>query len=223
MTILSLKNVNKSFKQANIETKAINDISLEINEGELVCLIGPSGSGKTTILQIAGLLDNPSSGKVYINNIETSKATDAKRTSLRKDNIGFIYQSHHLLPEFSAIENVALPLLVKKINKNEAFKKAKEILIKIGMEDRLNFMPSQLSGGQQQRVAIARSVIARPNLILADEPTGNLDSKLSEDIFKLLKGIVNNSKRGCLMVTHNSELAKKSDRIIEIKDGKIVS
>lgn len=221
MSALILKNIKKTFTQAQQVIEVIKDVNLEIKKSELVALIGPSGSGKTTLLQIAGLLDNPSSGEILINNISAAKADDQTRTKIRKDNIGFIYQSHHLLPEFSALENVALPLLVQKIDKKTAYEKARQILVEAELEDRLNHKPSQLSGGQQQRVAMARAIVTNPSLILADEPTGNLDSELSEKIFLLLKKIIKNSKSGCLVVTHNLELAKKADRVISIKDGLI--
>lgn len=223
MTISALKliNIKKDFTQATQKVEAIKNANLEIKKGELVALTGPSGSGKTTLLQIAGLLDTPTSGQILINDIDLSKANDETSTKARKDNIGFVYQSHHLLPEFSALENTAMPLLIKNVDKNKAFSEARRILEEIGLKDRLSHKPSQLSGGQQQRVAIARAVIARPSLVLADEPTGNLDSEISKKIFDILKNLVKSYDIGCLMVTHDPELANKADRIISIKDGEI--
>jgi lipoprotein-releasing system ATP-binding protein len=221
MSALKLINVTKKFSQAAQTFEVIKGANLEIEKGELVALIGPSGSGKTTLLQIAGLLDCASSGQVLVNNIDATKADDEKRTKIRKDHIGFVYQFHHLLPEFSALENVALPLLIKDKSKKEAFEEAAQILAAVGLEDRFNHKPAQLSGGQQQRVAIARAVISKPSLILADEPTGNLDSTISEKIFDILQDLVKSHQIGCLMVTHNLELAKKADRIISIRDGLI--
>lgn len=220
-TALQLLNITKNFTQAQQVTKVIKDVSLEIKPGELVALTGPSGSGKTTLLQIAGLLDLASSGTVKINGIDATKASDIKRTNIRKNHIGFVYQFHHLLPEFSALENVALPLLIQGKNKDESFKVAREILKHVELEERQDFKPSQLSGGQQQRVAIARAIVTKPSLVLADEPTGNLDSELSEKIFNLLLDLVKKYEIACLVVTHNIELANKADRIVTIKDGMI--
>lgn len=219
MTSLKLSVITKKFSQAAQTFEIIKGANLEIKKGELVALTGPSGSGKTTLLQIAGLLDCPTSGQIFINGIEASKADDETRTAIRKNHIGFVYQFHHLLPEFSAIENVALPLLIQGKSHKEAFAAAGEILAEVELSDRINHKPAQLSGGQQQRVALARAVVAKPSLILADEPTGNLDSTISEKIFVILHNLVKSYQIGCLMVTHNTELAKKSDRIITIKDG----
>lgn len=223
MSSLQLININKNFFQGQQKISALKEINIEIGRGEMVALVGPSGSGKTTLLQIAGLLDDASSGSVMINNIDATRADDAKKTAIRRENIGFIFQFHHLLPEFSAAENVAMPLLIKGVKYKEALKEAEKILTEIGLQDRLNHKPSELSGGQQQRVAIARALITKPSLILADEPTGNLDSELSEKIFDLLYGLTKEYKIGCLLVTHNLALANKSDRIITIKDGAIVN
>jgi len=220
---LQLININKNFLQGQQKISALKEINIEIGRGEMVALVGPSGSGKTTLLQIAGLLDDASSGVVMINNIDTSKSDDAKKTEIRRENIGFIFQFHHLLPEFSAAENVAMPLLIKGFKYKEALKEAEKILTEIGLQDRLTHKPAQLSGGQQQRVAIARALITKPSLILADEPTGNLDSELSEKIFDLLYKLTKEYQIGCLLVSHNIALANKSDRIITIKDGAIVN
>jgi len=218
-TALKLINIEKFFVQAGQKIEAVKDANLEIKKGELVALIGPSGSGKTTLLQIAGLLDTPTSGQVLINEIDASKADDKTRTEIRKNHLGFVYQFHHLLPEFSALENVALPLLIQGKSKKESFAEAEKVLQEVGLKDRLHHNPAELSGGQQQRVALARAVVAKPSMILADEPTGNLDSELSEKIFTLLQSLVKNYDLGCLVVTHNLELAKKADRVISIKDG----
>jgi lipoprotein-releasing system ATP-binding protein len=219
VTVLKLQNITKDFLQADRKISAIKNLNLEIKKGEFTALIGPSGSGKTTLLQIAGLLDSASSGQVFINDIDASKADDKLRTEIRKNHIGFVYQFHHLLPEFSALENVALPLLIQGKNKKEAFAAAEKVLAEVELSDRINHKPAQLSGGQQQRVALARAVVTKPSLILADEPTGNLDSELSEKIFVLLKNLVKSQDIACLVVTHNLELAKKTDRVFSIKDG----
>lgn len=217
--VLKLIEVRKVFGLNQSMVEALKHVNLEIAQGEFIALVGPSGSGKTTLLQIAGLLDSPTSGQVFLGAVNASNCDDEKRTELRKNHIGFVYQFHHLLPEFSALENVALPLLIRGENKNEAMRKAAEILHEVDLSDRIQHKPSELSGGQQQRVAIARAIVAKPSLILADEPTGNLDSELSGKIFLLLQSLVKSHQIACLMVTHNIELAKKADRIITIKDG----
>ena len=222
-TVLNLLNVEKNFFQADQKIEVLKGLNLEIKKGELVALIGPSGSGKTTLLQIAGLLDSSTSGQVIINGIDASKSDDKARTEIRKNHIGFVYQFHHLLPEFSALENVALPLLIQGKSRKEAFALAEKILQEVDLSNRLNHKPAELSGGQQQRVAIARAAVTKPSLILADEPTGNLDSELSEKIFTLLKNLVKSHEIGCLVVTHNMELAKKADRIVGIRDGVITN
>lgn len=218
---LSLKDICKSFANSGKELQVIKKVNLELNRGEIVALIGPSGSGKTTLLQIAGLLDLPNSGSIKINQINCSKADDSTRNELRKKHIGFIFQFHHLLPEFSAIENIMLPLLVAGIPKKEAREKSEEILSEIELSTHKDYMPAQLSGGQQQRVAIGRAIAAAPSVILADEPTGNLDSELAIKIFNLLKKMVKDHNLSCLLVTHNQEIAKKCDRVLKIKDGEI--
>jgi len=219
---LILKNISKSFYQGNQTIQAVKDVNLEIKTGEIVALVGPSGSGKTTLLQISGLLDNADSGEILINSKNLSKADDANRTIARRNDLGFVYQFHHLLPEFSALENVAMNLLIKGIQKKEAFTRSQKILEEIGLKHRIHHHPSELSGGEQQRVSIARAIIGKPALLLADEPTGNLDSENSINIFNLLVEFTKYYQMACLVVTHNPELAKKMDRIITIKDGSLL-
>ncbi|OFW79962.1 MAG: hypothetical protein A2887_01945 [Alphaproteobacteria bacterium RIFCSPLOWO2_01_FULL_40_26] len=216
---LKLVNITKNFFQAGQEIVVIKGVNLAINKGEMVALTGPSGSGKTTLLQIAGLLDLASSGQIFINDVNAAKASDSERTVMRKNHIGFVYQFHYLLPEFSALENVAMPLLIQQKNRTESFAAAEKILNEVELGSHLHHMPSQLSGGQQQRVALARAIVAKPSLVLADEPTGNLDSNLSEKIFTLLRDLTKKHEIGCLIVTHNLELSKKADRIVSIRDG----
>lgn len=225
---LVLKNINKSFTQnkkiggKNLSENSLNIIknaSLTINTGEAVALVGPSGAGKTTFLQIAGLLDNPDSGQIFILETDASKADDQTRTNLRKNHIGFIYQFHHLLPEFSALENIAMPLLIKGVKKDLAFDQAQEIISEVGLSKRSQHFPSQLSGGEQQRIAVARAIVGKPSILLADEPTGNLDSENAENIFNLITKFSKQYHISSLIVTHNLELARKLNRIVKIKDG----
>jgi lipoprotein-releasing system ATP-binding protein len=222
-SVLKLTNVNKKFFQGEQEVVALKDVNLDVKKGEITALVGHSGSGKTTLLQISGLLDDASSGSIFINGIDASNSSDLIKTEIRKNHIGFIFQFHHLLPEFSALENVAMPLLIRGLNYKEAIAQAAKILDEVELTNRAHHKPAELSGGQQQRVAIARAVVTKPSLILADEPTGNLDSELSEKIFGILHQIAKNYEIGCLIVTHNNTLAAKTDRIISIKDGEIIS
>ncbi|MFT7086643.1 MAG: lipoprotein-releasing system ATP-binding protein [Rickettsiales bacterium] len=219
---LILKNINKSFLFNQQKISVVKNANLAIDKGESVALVGPSGAGKTTFLQIAGLLDNPDSGQILIDGVDASNANDLVRTNLRKNHIGFIYQSHHLLPEFSALENVAMPLLIQGLDKKSSFKRAEEILEQIGLKDRLYHLPSELSGGQQQRVAVARAIAPKPSLLLADEPTGNLDSMNAENVFGLIIEFSKKFQISSLIVTHNMDLAKKLDRIVTIKDGILI-
>ena len=222
-TVLQLSNVSKSFgKESVSQVHALQEINLVVKKSQAYCLVGSSGSGKTTLLQIAGLLDKPTSGEIFINGTKTSDKNDVAKTKLRRDNIGFIYQSHHLLPEFSALENVALPLLIQGQSKDSAYKKAKEVLSLVDMSSRLEHKPSELSGGQQQRTAICRAIVGQPSLILADEPTGNLDSKNSKIVFDLLLELVKEKNMSCLIVTHNLDLANKIDNRFTIEDGRLV-
>lgn len=218
---LELKNINKSFFIKKRELKILHDINLSLDSGQITALVGPSGSGKTTLLQIAALLDNPTSGKVIFGKKCLSDSSDKDRTEFRKKNIGFIYQDHNLLPEFTAIENIIMPLLIQKIDKRNALKKGEEILEKINLKDKRDIFPYELSGGQQQRVSIARAIISKPKIIFADEPTGNLDSKNSENIFQIFYDFTKEFNINSLIVTHNMSLAKKMDQIIKIEDGKI--
>lgn len=218
--VLELDNISKDFRQGKKKLEIIKDSFLTIKKGEIVSLIGPSGSGKTTLLQIAGLLDTPTRGEVIINGTLYKHSTkDSVRTSARKNEIGFVYQFHHLLPEFSALENVMLPLLIKGYTKKEARKLSENLLLEVKLQDRLSHRPSALSGGEQQRVAIARAIVGKPSIILADEPTGNLDPKTSEIVFNLLLTTIKKHKLSSLIVTHEHNLAKMTDRIITIKDG----
>lgn len=214
--ILLLKNINKSYKQGVTELRVLKDISLEMKKGEVVALVGPSGCGKSTLLQIAGLLDKADSGKISIDGQECSRLSDKKRTAIRKKKLGFIYQFHHLLPDFSALENVVIPQVINGVPKAKARIKAKDQLEKLGLAERLNHRPSQLSGGEQQRVAIARALANDPVLLLADEPTGNLDPETSDSVFEMLVWQAREAELSLLIVTHNMDLAGRTDRKIVI-------
>jgi len=219
---LVLSDVSKSYKQGKDKLVILNKASLEIAEGEVVALVGPSGSGKTTLLQIAGLLDNADSGKVIISGNEYTKVIDSARTKTRQKEIGFIYQFHHLLPEFSALENVVIPQMIAGIKKKDAERRAHEVLKFLGLHKRESHRPSELSGGEQQRVAIARAIVNRPSILLADEPTGNLDPHTAGVVFEMLLETARAAKLSVLMVTHNLELASKADRAVTLKDGQII-
>lgn len=220
-TILEAKNIKKFFNEGSNLLKILEDSSFKINKGKTMALVGPSGCGKSTLLQLCGLLDNVSEGDILINGISTKNLSEKKRTQIRKDNIGFVYQMHHLFSEFTALENVIIPLLIKKENKQKAKQKAEELLIDLGLKERLKHMPSELSGGEKQRVAIARALITNPSIILADEPTGNLDNENSEKIINLLLNKLKEINSSLLMVTHNIDIAKKLDKVMTLVNHKI--
>lgn len=219
--VLELKNVSRSFEQGGVQLDILKNTNLAIARGEVVALLGPSGSGKTTLLQIAGLLENPTSGQVFINGDLVTSTSDANRTALRRTKIGFVYQFHHLLSDFTAIENLLLPQYIFGASKEEARVRAMKLLESVGLEKRAEHYPSQLSGGEQQRVAIARGLVNRPALLLADEPTGNLDPKTAEAVFQILMETIRSLKIGALVVTHNHELAGRMDRILQLKNGAV--
>lgn len=220
MNILETTELKKYYgKEPNI-TKALDGISLTVEKGEFVAIVGTSGSGKTTLLNMIGGLDNPTSGKVVINGKDISKFNDEQLTIFRRRNIGFVFQNYNLVPVLNVYENIVLPA---KLDGNHVDKNfLKEVVRLLVLEDKLNNMPSELSGGQQQRVAIARALITKPRLVLADEPTGNLDSKTSCDVLGLLKVTSEKLHQTLVMITHNSEIAQLADRIIRIEDGRIV-
>lgn len=220
-SVLSLKNIGRSYKTSAGSLDVLTDASFGINAGELVALVGPSGSGKSTLLQIAGLLDTPQTGEISIVGTDATKANDATRTKLRNRNIGFIYQFHNLLAELNALENVAMPMRIAGVGPRTAAKRATELLERLGLGERLHHLPSQLSGGEQQRVAIARALANKPALILADEPTGNLDPATSETVIALLLEVAKEEKIAALIATHNMALAKRLSHAVTIKNGAI--
>ncbi|MBP6986024.1 MAG: ABC transporter ATP-binding protein [Alphaproteobacteria bacterium] len=217
--VLELKNVKRSFIQGENSLEILKGISLQVHPGEVVALVGPSGSGKTTMLQIAGLLEKPTHGQVLIQGQAAENLNDNQRTKIRCQDIGFVYQFHHLLPDFSALENVVMPQIIQKIHRQDAEKRAIDLIEKMGLKHRLDHRPTELSGGEQQRIAIARALANHPKLLLADEPTGNLDSKTAETVFAELTHMAKDLKVGALIATHNPDLAARMDRIIVIVDG----
>lgn len=219
---LVLKNICKTFIQGAEQLDVLKNVNLEIKPKEIVALIGPSGSGKSTLLQIAGLLEAPTAGEIYINGEKCSDAGDVIRTSLRRDYLGFVYQYHNLLPDFDAAENVILPQLIAGVKYKEAEDKAMWLLRRLGLEEREHHRPAELSGGEQQRVAIARALANTPKLLLADEPTGNLDPNTSDNVFLTLLEVVKETGLSALIATHNIDLAHKMDREVSLKDGKLV-
>jgi len=217
--VLQLKGVTRSFEQGGQKLDILRGVNLSIARGEIVALLGPSGCGKTTLLQIAGLLENPTGGEVFIGGRKVEGTADALRTQLRRTQIGFIYQFHHLLPDFTALENLLLPQYIAGANEKEAKRRALKLLESVGLEKRAEHYPSQLSGGEQQRVAIARALVNRPALLLADEPTGNLDPQTAEAVFQVMLQTIRSLRIGALVVTHNEELAGRMDRVLRLKDG----
>lgn len=223
-TVLRLEQVNKSYSVGTpAETQVLHDINIGIQEREFVALIGPSGSGKSTLLNIIGLLDKPTSGKLYLTGQETSNMDDTELTRLRSEAIGFVFQAHYLLSAFSATENVIIPMLMQKGRPDDNMRvRAQALLAQVGLSQWQDSMVGNMSGGQQQRVAIARALALNPPLILADEPTGNLDTKSTDAIFELMRKVNAENGTTFLMVTHNMHLAKHCDRIIELVDGRVV-
>lgn len=220
--ILSLRNVSKSFTQGGQNLEILKGVNFDIKEGEVVALIGPSGSGKSTLLQIAGLLEQPTNGKVLLNGYDCSEYGDKVRTSLRRDFLGFVYQYHNLLPDFNALENVMMPQLIAGKKYSAAQDRAEWLLSKMKLDKRFDHRPAELSGGEQQRVAIARALANTPKLLLADEPTGNLDPRTSDIVFEALMNIIKETGLAALVATHNMELAKAMNRQVSLKDGKPV-
>ena len=220
--MIRTKELVKVFRTDEVETTALNKVNLEVESGEFVAIMGPSGCGKSTLLNILGLLDNPSGGELHFMDHEVSGYTERKRTNLRKSNIGFVFQSFNLIDELNVYENVELPLLYLNKPSSERKQRVEEVLERMKMSHRKKHFPQQLSGGQQQRVAIARAVVANPKLILADEPTGNLDSAHGEEVMNLLTQL-NNEGTTIIMVTHSPSDAEKAHRIVQLFDGQIVT
>lgn len=220
--VLHLEGLVRTFKQGEREIRVLNGASATLMSGEAIALVGPSGAGKSTLLHIAGLLETADSGSVVVNGRDCGKLDDAARTRIRRAEIGFIYQFHQLLPEFSAIENVIIPQMLMGKSRTQAAVRASELLSTLGLADRLEHRPAQLSGGEQQRTAICRALANKPRLILADEPTGNLDPKTSEVVFHELVGLFRKEGVAALIATHNLELASRMDRVLRLEHGLLV-
>ncbi len=219
--LLKIEGLEKTFVQGARSLTIFKDLGLKIEAGEIVALVGQSGAGKSTLLQLAGLLDAPTAGKIRMGKKQVEGANDSVRTRLRRDHIGFIYQFHHLLPEFTALENVAMPQIIAGVSKVKAYARAEKLLKSLKLGERLTHRPATLSGGEQQRVAIARALANNPKLLFADEPTGNLDPGTAGEVFNMLIDQVRKRKIGALIATHNLELADQMDRILEIRNGAI--
>ena len=222
MSLIEMNSIYKSYRNIGFETQVLNNITLHINEGDYVSIIGPSGAGKSTLMAIAGCLSQPTSGEYLLDGEEVGKLGDRKLSQARNEKIGFVFQAFHLLPGVTALDNVILPLVYSRKTSMDIKERAREVLAKVGLEHRLHHTPGQLSGGEQQRVTIARSLINNPPIILADEPTGNLDSKNGSETMKTFDKLVKEGKT-IVLITHDSEVAEHADRIISIRDGEIAS
>lgn len=221
--MIELKNVNKVYQTKTVETTALNDISIKINKGEFLSIMGPSGSGKSTLLNIMGLLDAPTKGNVKISDTDANLFNDKDLAKLRNQKIGFVFQNYHLIKDLSVLDNVEIPLLYRKIPSATRRQMAMDALEKVGLGARMEHFPTQLSGGQSQRVAIARAIVGKPEIILADEPTGNLDSIMGNEIMNILLDLHKNDNTTIVMVTHDEKMAMKSERIVRFFDGSLVN
>ncbi|GAA6212195.1 ABC transporter ATP-binding protein [Hyphomicrobiales bacterium 4NK60-0047b] len=221
--ILAIRDITKTYHQGTREIQVLNSISADIFKGEAIALVGPSGSGKSSLLHILGMLDKADNGKVYLNGQDCTNFDDAERTAIRRSDIGFVYQFHQLLPEFSALENVIIPQLINGHSRKTAEARAKVILEFLGLQERVGHRPNAMSGGEQQRVAIARAIANEPTLLLADEPTGNLDPNTAERVFQSLIGLIRQTGLAAIIATHNLELANRMDRVLQMQDGKLYS
>jgi lipoprotein-releasing system ATP-binding protein len=219
--ILALRGIRRNFRTGGTEIAVLNGVDFELEQGEVVALVGPSGAGKSTLLHIAGLLERPDSGAVMIGARDCSRLSEEERTQLRRTELGFVYQFHHLLPEFSALENVMLPQMIAGAGRRPARDKAMALLQRVGLAPRASHRPARLSGGEQQRVAIARALANDPKILLGDEPTGNLDHATGESVLGALLDLVRHGGLAALIATHNIELARRLDRIVALEDGRL--
>jgi lipoprotein-releasing system ATP-binding protein len=220
--ILHLQGIDRHYRQGDATLEILKGAELALRSGQSIALVAPSGTGKSTLLHVAGLLEHPDAGEVFIDQMATAQLPDAARTRIRRNEIGFVYQFHRLLPEFSALENVVLPQMIRGLSRREARKRAAELLTYLGLKERLTHRPAELSGGEQQRVAIARAVANAPRILLADEPTGNLDPHTAEHVFDALTQLVRASGLAMIVATHNMEIAARMDRRVTLRDGQVV-
>ncbi len=220
--VIYLHEIRRQYRQGEATLTILNGAKLALWAGQSVALVAPSGAGKSTLLHIAGLLETPDDGEVYVAGAPTSQLSDIDRTQIRRSDIGFVYQSHRLLPEFSALENVMLPQMIRGLKRSETIKRSEEILAYLGLSDRIKHRPAELSGGEQQRVAIARAVANAPRALLADEPTGNLDPKTADHVFSALMQLVKATRVAMLIATHNMDLAARMDRRVSLANGQVV-
>ena len=221
--MIRISNVDKVYRTDRVETLALQNINLDVAPGEFVSMMGPSGCGKSTLLNLIGLLDAPSSGELALDGKKVEKWGDKRTAAFRNETLGFVFQSFHLVPDLKVIDNVEIPLLYRKISGAERRKLAKEALDRVGLSSRVNHFPTQLSGGQQQRVAIARAIVGKPRILLADEPTGNLDSSMGEEIMEILHDLNKKDGTTIVMVTHDDRFARRTDRIVRLFDGRQVA
>lgn len=220
--VLVLDDVTRTFREGDTLLKVLDGVKASVKPGEIVALVGPSGSGKTTLLQVSGLLDKPDFGEVWIGGVPSGKMSDPERTQTRRQRIGFVYQFHHLLPDFSALENVVLPQRIAGRGVAQSESHAKELLDRLGLRERLSHRPGKLSGGERQRVAIARAVANSPDILLGDEPTGNLDQRTADTVFEALLELVREHKVSALIATHNAEFARRMDRTLVMQNGELI-
>lgn len=221
--LLTVKNVSKRYTEGSVDTQVLNAVNLDVFKGEQLAIVGTSGSGKSTLLHIMGTLDRPSSGQVTLLGEDLYELTSKRQSQIRNQDLGFIYQFHHLLPEFTALENVAMPALIQGVNREIAHQEAKVLLERVGLGHRLSHAPSEMSGGERQRTAIARALINKPKLVLADEPTGNLDASSGEAVYELIQELATQLGTAFVVVTHDTKLAARMDRQLQMKDGFLLS
>ena len=222
MSLIKLEGVNKIYRTDEIETVALENVNIEVEKGEFISVMGPSGCGKSTLLNIVGLLDTPTSGTVTIDGTTLGKMSDSRLAAFRNQKLGFVFQSFHLINSLNVLDNVELPLIYRSMGASERKERVRQVLDRVGLSHGMRHMPSQLSGGQCQRVAIARAIVGNPEIILADEPTGNLDSKMGAEVMELLHSLNKDDGRTIMMVTHNEQQARMTDRIIRFFDGRQV-
>ncbi|MDT8363042.1 MAG: lipoprotein-releasing ABC transporter ATP-binding protein LolD [Nitrosomonas sp.] len=218
-TVIACRNLHKSYFQGKHEVPVLHGVNLQLHEGELVAIVGASGSGKSTLLHLLGGLDNPTQGEILLQDQDLAKVSEQQRGRLRNQFLGFVYQFHHLLAEFTAQENVAMPLLIRRVDKKTAMEQAAQMLCNVGLEHRLTHTPGELSGGERQRAAVARALVTLPACVLADEPTGNLDRHTAEGVFDLMLRLNRKVNAGMIIVTHDIQLASRADRVLQLVDG----